>query len=556
MNIPGKIAKWLVAAAIAAVLVFCAAAGEQAAKVLKIGCPSQCPETVTSWDVNLFIPGNWDLSRMTLEVPGYECIRLEKDGPDIYPGKETDLSAYAGQYVTIYQSQNKKVLKLTFRQGSAIPALFLTVDSNMFKKVRRNKNIEITEGRAVYEEADGSVSYDGGITQLKGRGNNTYSSQYSKKPYQIKLEKKASLSGMARAKTWVLLANSNDISLLRNQIVMDMCRETGLRYALGCTQVDVWVNGTYHGLYLLAEKPQIKKERMDLKDLEDETEKLNSRPMDDSLRIIRRSGDELPLVRAYEIENNPADITGGYLFTIEKYARLRDYKIPGFRTKKELSIRIKEPTYPSMAQTEYLGRRVFEMHQALIAGDGINPDTGKHYTEYMDTDSFALKFLAEEWCKNYDFIGGSQYMYKDSDERDPLIYAGPAWDYDLSFGNMGDRGTSPEGGYITSLSRRASNLYWLLSTHPEFMDRVGEMWKERFLPAAEILLGEREAGEESVIRSLDEYIESIRASAKMNYTRWQPSSATSDKAGGNFDNACDYLKKWIRKRTEFMRGVY
>ena len=147
-------------------------------------------------------------------------------------------------------------------------------------------------------------------------------------------------------------------------------------------------------------------------------------------------------------------------------------------------------------------------------------------------------------------------MYKDSDDRDPLIYAGPAWDYDLSFGNMSDRGSSPEGDYMTAQSRRTGNLYWLLSRHPDFMDRVRELWREKFRPAAEILLGKETAGEGSVIRPLDDYAESIRASAKMNYTRWEAAKTTAEKAGKNFDNACEYLKKWIKKRTAFMDEHY
>jgi hypothetical protein len=346
------------------------------------------------------------------------------------------------------------------------------------------------------------------------------------------------------------------VSLLRNQVMLDMCREAGLRFALSCVQADIWINGEYNGLYLLSEKPQIKKERIDLRDLEDETEALNSVPLDDSLTMSRGSTHELPLMRWYRVENNPEDITGGYLFTIEKYARLRDYKIPGFRTENGLSVQIKEPTYPGREQTEYLGGLVSEMHEAVIAEDGINGKTGKHYTEYIDIDSFALKYLAEEWSKNYDFIGGSQYMYKDSDERDPLIYAGPAWDYDLSFGNMRDRGYQATGNYMTAVSRKTSNLNWLLSRHADFADRVGELWRERFGPAAEVLTGAREAAEGNLIRPLDEYAAAIRASAEMNYARWGVGKNTDEKAGKSFENAVAYLKKWIAERTAFMDGVY
>ena len=558
MNVSGKISLGIMIAVVFLVLCMSQAAGEEKETVIRAGCPSCCTETVISRKAGntyqLFIPGNWDVSRITLEIEGSGSFYLGDGKQEIRPGTETDLSGYLDGKTALYKSQRNRLGELKICQGSDIPAMFITVDGKAFQKANKSKKNQIAEGRIVYTEADGTVSYDGGITQMKGRGNNTFS--YPKKPYQIKLQKKASLSGMAKAKTWVLLASWNDMSLLRNQIVMDMCREAGLRYALSCTQADVWINGVYYGLYLVTEKPQIKKERMDLRDLEDETEALNDVPMDDTLKMFRTSTKELPLIRGYRIENNPEDITGGYLFTIEKFARLRDYKVPGFRTKKDLSIRIKEPTYPSREQTEYLGTLVSEMHQAVIAEDGINRETGKYYTEYIDIDSFALKYLAEEWCKNYDFIGGSQYMYKDADDRDPLIYAGPAWDYDLSFGNMADRGHSATGNYVTALSRRTSNLNWLLSRHPDFMDRVRQIWREKFRPATAVLLGEKEAGEAGVIRPLDDYIECIRASAKMNYIRWGVSKTTDEKAGGSFDNACEYLKKWITKRTAFMDETY
>ena len=167
-----------------------------------------------------------------------------------------------------------------------------------------------------------------------------------------------------------------------------------------------------------------------------------------------------------------------------------------------------------------------------------------------------MKFLLEDWSKDYDFIGGSQFMYKDSDDRDPLIYAGPAWDYDLAFGNLGDRGTSATGNYITAVSHKTGNIWWVLSRHDDFMDLVREIWMERFRPAAAVLLGEREAGAGSVVRSLDSYAEAIRDSAKMNYARWNVSKTTFEKSAGSFENAVSYLKEWIAGRTGFMDGEY
>lgn len=527
-------------------------------RIYRAGCPECCAETVISRKAVggywlLSIPGSWDTRNMTLEIEGASVFYLGDEKKEIRAGEEMDLSGYLGMRIPIRDENQRRIGDLMIRQGSEIPALFLTVDTKALGKVNHSKDNEITEGHAVYVEADGTVSYDGGIAQMKGRGNNTFS--YNKKPYQIKLEKKAALSGMNKAKTWVLLANWNDVSLLRNQIVLDIAKETGLRNALSCVQADVWINGEYNGLYLMTEKIQIKKGRLDLKDLEEATEEVNS-AAPGSFQIFKAKTENLSLIRGYRVPVNPDDITGGYIFTMEKYARLRDYKVPGFRTKKDLSIRIKEPTYPSREQTEYLGNLINNMHQAVIAEDGICKATGKSYTEYIDISSFALKYLIEDWTKNYDFFGGSQFMYKDADERDPLIYAGPAWDYDLAFGNMRDRGYSPNGNYLTAVSRRTSNLYWLLSRHDVFMEEVCGIWREKFRPAAAVLLGEAEAPDGSILCSLDEYSERIRKSAEMNYARWSISRNTDEKAGGSFDNAVAYLKRWIGQRTASMDENY
>ena len=525
--------------------------------VLEAGCPSVTELTVGSrlnaGGLVLSLPGFWDAERITLRLGNAESFCVGPERTEIRAGEETDLRPYIGQTVYLYRTSGKTVGKLTIHRGSAIPALFLTVDSKQLGRIHQSKEREITEGRAVYIEADGTIAYDGAITQMKGRGQNTFG--YPKKPYQIKLEKKASLSGMSAAKTWVLLANWNDISLTRNQIMLDICRSAGLRYTPACVPADVWINGKYNGLYLITEKIQIKKERVNIRDLEAEQEKVNAEAPA-SFPRFKTATEKLALARGHKVAVNPEDITGGYIATVEKHGRLRDYKESGFRTRNGLSVEIKEPTYPSREMVEYLGNLVDDMQIALMAPDGVSPETGKHFRDYMDGESWALKFLAEEWCKNYDFFAGSQYFYKDSDERDPLIYAGPAWDYDLSFGNMDGAGLAPDGGYVAGVQRRAPNLYWLLSHHPEFMETVGEMWRARFRPAVAVLLGEAEAAEDSVIRPLAEYTDRIRASAEMNFARWGVPKTTYGEAGGSFSRAAAYLEKWIRARTEWMDGAY
>jgi len=538
-------------------LLFSGSASAAGGVTITAACPSLCGEKVITREgkdgLVLSLPGFWDLSKIVLETEEAGCLYLGPEKTEIPLGKETDLNGLVGQRFRIRNEKQAEMGYLTVLQGSQITALFLEVDADELKKVNRSKENEITEGRAVCFEADGTTAYNGALSQLKGRGNNTFG--YTKKPYQLKLGEKASLSGMSRGKTWILLANKADVSLLRNQIVLDMSREIGLRYAVQCAQADVWINGAYNGLYLLTEKIQIGKERIDITNLEKATEKENPSPFAPG-RIITEKSAAYPLMRSYPDVKDPEDITGGYIMTIEKPARMKDYVLAGFRTKKELNIRIKEPTYPSRGQAEYLFKRITEMQRAVMAKDGIDPETGKSYEEYLDPESFARKFLIEEWCKNYDFFGGSQYLYKDSDLVDPLIYAGPSWDYDLSFGNMADRGYSATGRYLTAY-RRNHNLYWLLYNHEAFREKVGKLWLNVFRPAAAVLLGEKKAGPDGILCSLDEYRERIRKSAEMNYKRWNVSDAAKGPGSGiSFDRAAAYLKNWIAERTAWMDGQY
>ena len=196
------------------------------------------------------------------------------------------------------------------------------------------------------------------------------------------------------------------------------------------------------------------------------------------------------------------------------------------------------------------------MHNAILAPDGVNPGTGKHYSEYMDVTSFARKYLIEEISKNYDAVSGSQYFFKDSDRVDPLIYAGPSWDYDLSFGNIAYRGESPEGDYMIKLRIGQTNLYSRLGKHEDFMQLIGENWREVFRPAAAILTGEAPPSGKSRLRSLDEYSAQLEASAGMNAVRWGKPNVASARAGKDFSSGVKALNKWIRKRIDYLDSRY
>lgn len=98
--------------------------------------------------------------------------------------------------------------------------------------------------------------------KIKIRGNTT--SLLDKKPYNIKLSSATSLLGMSSGKKYCLIANRLDKSLLRNKLVYDFSSQLNLEYSVESRFVDVWVNGTYQGNYLLTTPIEVGVNRLNL----------------------------------------------------------------------------------------------------------------------------------------------------------------------------------------------------------------------------------------------------------------------------------------------------
>ena len=89
---------------------------------------------------------------------------------------------------------------------------------------------------------------------IRGRGNTTW--YWSKKPYLIKMDAKASFFGFPAHKRWILLANFMDKTLMRNLIAMRVSSMTSLDWTPRCHSVELVLNGKHQGTYVLIGKPR------------------------------------------------------------------------------------------------------------------------------------------------------------------------------------------------------------------------------------------------------------------------------------------------------------
>lgn len=472
---------------------------------------------------------------------------------EIVNGELTDVFSSEGDYTL---NIGDKSVILTVMKSKSIGSMYITTESGSMSYVHADKENK-EAGNILVVESDGTVDYDKALDQIKGRGNTTWTNM-EKKPYNIKLNKKASLLGMDASKKWCLLANGQDHSLIRNKIAYDLAEQSGLIFSPASEYVDLYLNNEYVGIYQVSEKVEIGDNNLvKINDLEGATEDVNSDSLDS---YVRHSGGSRPgRMNYYEIPNNPDDITGGYLLEYEVESKYKDEPC-GFITDRQQYVVIKGPEYTSKEQTEYISSFVQDMEDAIYSETGYN-DKGKHYTEYIDAESAALMYLIQEYSVNIDCGITSCFFYKDSDLLgDGKIHAGPAWDFDVAFGNLEN---SKDGVSMMSTNdwfaknsyqygNGQKTIFAQLCTHNDFMQLTKEVYNTKFLPALEILnSSEYLIGEN--IKSYAQYQSELQPSAAMNFERWSiEDNLLVKKAGNTYESQMQYLVNFLSGRKNFL----
>ena len=501
----------------------------------------------------LMLPASVDPGKMVIGVAGNTQLTI--NGRAVHNGdsaeilREGDLSVKAGM----------KTFTLHVMTGSpGIPVLYITTETGDLQKIESSKEYR-EPGKMVFVGPDGAVQYDGDLEHIKLRGN--YSKRFPKKCYQIKLKTGTSLMGMGKAKKWILTSNYRDESLLRNQIMFDMAEAVGLPYTTAHCQAEVYINHQYRGLYLFSEKIEIEDDRVDIADLEKATAAVNTEPLS-SYDAIGKQMSVRNNYKAFDIPNNPEDISGGYLLESEIYASRYQSENCAYTTSRGLVLVLKEPEYASLEQMTYITGIMQSFEDAINAENGCDPATGKHYTEIADEESMTLKYMVEELSENYDGNSSSLYFFKPADAVSEKIFLGPVWDYDSSFGTHAARWNAkfvldPESLWIAETDREVG-WFPALWRHKEFRQKVASLWNDRMKACVEVLLGTRSAGSvpgAENLKSIDEYAAEIEASAAMDAARWPKSAkvtVTEAYTGYTFEGSVKFLKEYLQKRAAFL----
>ena len=282
------------------------------------------------------------------------------NGEQIHSGDLIKLPEDGGKLVI--KAGNGKEVSVGVKQSAEVAAVFIDTESGTMDKVHASKSNK-EKGDILLVRGDGSLDYQGALKHIKGRGNATW--DMAKKPYNIKLDESADLLGMGSAKGWCLLANYADTSLLRNHVVYHLAEEAGIPFTMDSQTVDLYLNGIYNGAYLMTEKVEIGKNRVDITDMEKATEKVNTDDLDSY-----SAGGVLQYRRGtrkwVNIPKDPEDITGGYLIEVELNDRY-EAEACGFVTTIGQAVTMKAPEYVSENQINYIADLYQEMEDAIYS---------------------------------------------------------------------------------------------------------------------------------------------------------------------------------------------
>lgn len=450
-------------------------------------------ETIRSWEMEegslyLFLPAYARLPEVRLNSGSNAAFYM--DGQVLDENRTCENLQLEVPYTLHCKGPGKESqYSLTILQSARLPALYIDTASGSMDYIHKKKGNEEVGTFRLYSTA-GELHCAGNLDSIKGRGNTTW--EYEKKPYSVTLDKAADLLGMGEANRWVLLANALDTSNLKNKLAYDMARDAQMAYSPECQWVDLYLNGAYAGLYLLSERNEVHEERVDI------------------------SGES------------------GFLVAKDLEHRIEKKGAPYITTDAGAALRI----YHSALPHEEVQRIFQSAENAILAENGMDPVTGKHWQELIDMDSWVEKYLIEEILGSTDAGCLSQFYYFDPSVGGGKIYAGPIWDMDLTLRHSG-------GDWLKETDQFYGNLPhldetpWLHALYEDaaFFERTREIYAETFLPLLQQLSSQ----------GLDAYASYIEQAAHLNEIRWQTEP---------WENALEEVRTILDKRISFLNRVW
>ncbi len=386
-----------------------------------------------------------------------------------------------------------------YTQLTDVPTLYIETENgrSITSKEQYTKcTLTIVDGDSIATYPD---------TEIRGRGNSTWWNS-DKKAYRIKFATKQKLLGrhFANARSWTLLANHGDKTMIRNALTYDLGRFMGMEFCPAARFVDVYLNGTYRGTYQLSDQVQAHKRRIDINE-EDGC----------ILEVANENSREEPYITSsvfrimYNVKNPKDDAL-------------------------------------TMQKRIAIGQWIEGMERAVKGNDFADPERG--YRAYIDEQSLVNWYVGAEITGNIDALY-SIYMWKDADEQ--KMHFGPLWDLDIGYDNSSERSML-----------REMEAYLGLWNRP-FEQVLRRMWQDWwFANACADRLNELIANglQQYLLDHIDSLSAAISQSQAQNYRVWpinqQVFSFEKHRYYNNYQAYINDLKDFVRVHIPYLQQAF
>lgn len=331
--------------------------------------------------------------------------------------------------------------------------------------------------------------------------------------------------GLPEEEDWVLYAPYSDKSLLRNALTYHLGAKMG-NWQPRFRFVEVYLNGNYHGIYMLIEKIKRDKNRVDINKLNPD-----------------------------EISGN--DLTGGYILKVDKIHDLSPdeffYTFPTntYQNARNYAFTYEYPDYDEIViqQKNYISQYLTDFENALNGPGFKDPVNG--FRKYMDIGSFADFQIIQELANNVDGYRYSTFFYKKRDSDGGKLFAGPLWDFDLCYGNVDyapDRLATNKWLYPNYGPNEGYCMHWWarLFEDWDYKSHVSRRWIE---------LRNNSFKTDSILNFINQTAEYLGEAVDRNFNRWPILNTyvwPNAYIGNTYQNETDYLKNWISYRLSWL----
>lgn len=492
----------------------------------------------------LFLPSGTDLHALTLEADG-ESLTLDWAStaavddalPYVYSGALPDGTPLRVMVSTL------RSLHITSLDAEHFGREWLE-DCSLHEKA--------TSADLVVLGREGKVELAIGIDEIRGRGNSTWQKARFKRPYQIKLDYRVDLlnTGLVseRGRTWALLSNEQDDSMLRNQIALDLGKELGLTETSRCEQVDLYYDGDYRGVYLLCERVDVGENGVDVRDFDELLKPINKligATDPDDLPSPTKLGTAPPEPDGYNAYglpygypegsyDNPSVDAGGYLLQMESYGTMSEqawFQLPTGRY-----VSFKSPEAAGETMVKYVSELFMALYDTLM-NYGYHPQSDAPLSSFIDIDSYVRSHLVQELMLNStSYSWSSTYFVLPQNTR--VFRAGPVWDFDRS---ESDNWPGLKNNNVFSRAFYRTTV---------LQEKAKEICRSEVRPIVENILFGTQYGD--FLKPLSVYREELRVPWMMNYCRFFAQTQGLLHIPATFESLMDSSDNFYAQQAAFL----